>query len=403
MIPLNPQVPYVFPEPRALEESSAYEHQPPFFEQASEAKAVFGVTSALTAKGVEVLNSWLKRNPDLKARLILVVYPACATHQADLSRLLDIVTRNSERVSVRIRPLERVTDRGANALCFLDQRSDAATIVAGPSEDLGLVSRQDGHANFVFRADPALVESFRRYFDWMWGNSRDITVKGLINIPDLIIPEGTEEASRLWRAYVGSFGSAVLCGDPATGITSIDPEIGDIKIRSEDGREITPPTEEIGLPKLDQLAERIARLYAKGALVSIDKLSRVPPLDSPLDPSAFGDTTELHRGNVVRKVSMRVSVIDEKTLKEIEKRRQGMRNLLTKFTFGPRGQHALDAKCGAQTVRVGIKAHQRGGTEAHRRSAERRRGRIHRWQTQCSDRRHQRDVYRTRQTRTSDE
>jgi hypothetical protein len=30
---------------------------------------------------------------------------------------------------------------------------------------------------------------------------------------------------------------------------------------------------------------------------------------------------------------MRVSLIDEKTLKEIDKRRQGLRRLLTKFTF----------------------------------------------------------------------
>jgi hypothetical protein len=37
--------------------------------------------------------------------------------------------------------------------------------------------------------------------------------------------------------------------------------------------------------------------------------------------------------NVTRKVSMRVSIIDEKTLKEIDKRRQGLRILLTKFTF----------------------------------------------------------------------
>jgi hypothetical protein len=50
--------------------------------------------------------------------------------------------------------------------------------------------------------------------------------------------------------------------------------------------------------------------------------------------SLFGDTSEIHKGNVTRKVSMRVSIIDEKTLKEIDKRRQGLRILLTKFTFG---------------------------------------------------------------------
>ena len=117
-------------------------------------------------------------------------------------------------------------------------------------------------------------------------------------------------------------------------VAHVDPVTGDIKVHSEDGREVTPPTEELGLAKLDQLAEQMARLYDKGALVSIDKLSRIPPLDAPLNPSLFGDTSELHKGNVTRKVIMRVSIIDEKTLKEIDKRRQGLRTLLTKFTFG---------------------------------------------------------------------
>ena len=82
------------------------------------------------------------------------------------------------------------------------------------------------------------------------------------------------------------------------------------------------------------MADRIARLYAKGLLVSVDKLTRIPPLDAPLDPSIFGDPAEMQRGNVTRKVSMRVSAIDEKTLKDIDRRRQGLRTLLAKFTFG---------------------------------------------------------------------
>ena len=49
----------------------------------------------------------------------------------------------------------------------------------------------------------------------------------------------------------------------------------EIKICSEDGQAVAPPTEELGLPKLDQLAEQMARLYEKGALVSIDKLGRI--------------------------------------------------------------------------------------------------------------------------------
>lgn len=333
MIPLNPQVPYVFPEPRALEEIGGYEHQPPFSQLALEAKAVFGITSALTAKGVDALNSWLERNPNLSARLILLVYPACATRQADLSRLLDVVTRTSDRVSVRIRLLERVTDRGANALCFVDQRSDAA-IVAGPSEDLGLELPTDGCVNFVFRAVPTLVESFRRYFDWLWENSLDITAQVAVRIPELILPEGTEEAAQIWQDYMSACSDVVPLKGTLGAVAHIEPDTGEITIMSEDGKEVITPTEEIGIPKLDPLAERIARLYEKGHLVSIDKLTRIPPLDAPLDPSLFGDVPEFHKGNITRKVSMRVSIIDESTLKEIENRRHGLRTLLTKFTFG---------------------------------------------------------------------
>jgi len=88
------------------------------------------------------------------------------------------------------------------------------------------------------------------------------------------------------------------------------------------------------MKKLDHLAEFVARIYEKGSLVSTNKLSRIPPLDAPLDPRLFGDVSEIHQGAVTRKINMRVSLIDQKTLKDIEKRRQGLRTILAKFTFG---------------------------------------------------------------------
>jgi hypothetical protein len=153
-------------------------------------------------------------------------------------------------------------------------------------------------------------------------------------IPDLVLPDGAEEAARQWRTYIENCTNAELPKDMRNLVAHVDPVTGDIKISSEDGQEVAPPTEELGLAKLDHLAEQMARLYDKGALVSIDKLSRIPPLDAPLNPRLFGDASEIHKGNVTRKVRMRVSIIDEKTLKEIDKRRQGLRILLTKFTFG---------------------------------------------------------------------
>jgi len=331
---LRPQPPFVWPEPRAIEKMATYEHRPPFGELALESHSLFGIVSALTTPGVDTIGAWLEQSPGLRASLIVTLYPTCATRQADLARLLELVGRTSDRLSVHLRPLERITDRATNALCFLTPASEAVHVVTGPSEDLGLEARHDGHINFVFRADPALVEAFRRYFDWLWVNSRAITAKGLTLIPQLVLPEGTEEGAALWRAYVNECVGSPPLEDAEQTIAHIDPLTGDVTITSEDGNEVTSPTEALGLAKLDQLAEQVARIYSKGAMVSIDKLSRIPPLDAPLNPSLFGDVSELRKGNVTRTVNMRVSVIDKTTLKDIDKRRQGVRRLLTTFSFG---------------------------------------------------------------------
>ena len=165
--------------------------------------SLFGIVSALTERGLDVLECWLKGNPDLKICLVVTVYPACPTRQADLLRLLEAVKRLGDKLSVYIRPLERITDRGTNALCFLRTPDiDVAHIVTGPSEDLGLDLQQKGQINFAFRADPALTEAFKRYFDWLWANSRDITANGVALIPDLVLPDGAEEAARQWQAYI---------------------------------------------------------------------------------------------------------------------------------------------------------------------------------------------------------
>jgi hypothetical protein len=178
MIPLKPQPSFVSPEPRAIEKICTYEYQPPFGELALSSHSLFGIVSAITERGVDVLESWLKSNPDLKVCLVVMVYPACATRQADLFRLLQTVERLGDKLSVYIRPLERITDRATSALCFLTQDSDVVHIVTGPSEDLGLDTRQKGQINFAFRADPALTEAFKRYFDWLWVSSREITAGG---------------------------------------------------------------------------------------------------------------------------------------------------------------------------------------------------------------------------------
>lgn len=331
---LRPEPPFLWPEPRILDQICSYEQDPPFEAVARASDSVFGIVSSLSGGGIDLLKSWLKDKNEFQARLIIAVYPACLTHQDDLTRLLGVTERYPKQLTARIRPYRSASDRPTNTLCFLEQRSGVVYMVTGQMENLGFDPWPEGKLGFVFRADATLVESFSRYFNWLWANSQDLSARGVTQIPNLVIPEGSAEAAQRWGEYFNTCLKSPSDGEMPGKDIQINLETGGVDGVSVDGRATPLITDEIGIPRLDSLAESIARLYEKGSLVSIDKLSRIPPLDAPLDPSWFGDASEIQRGNVTRRVSMRISIIDEKTLKEIDKRRQALRVLLNRFTFG---------------------------------------------------------------------
>ena len=280
------------------------------------------------------MQRWLEHSADLRMSLVLQVYPTSSTRQTDLERLCQAVNDTAPRHRVHLLPLQRVSERGPNALCLVDADSESLHLALGSDENLGLDHKSSHRLNVVFRADPSLVNGFRRNFDYWWAKSGDITSPGAIVIPELVLPEGSEEAARYWREYADRCLTRVAADAASAATVRVDEVSGEVVLVSSTEEPIPSPTEALGLSKPDALADCVARLYAKGLLVSVDKLTRIPPLDAPLDPGIFGDPSEMQRGNVTRKVSMRVSVIDEKTLKDIDRRRQGLRTLLTKFTFG---------------------------------------------------------------------
>lgn len=331
---LDVQPPFIWPEPRTLEALAEYDHIPPFTQLVMESHSLFGIVTSITTKGVHVLADWLNYNVRLKIYLITAVYPACTTRQEDISQLLNLMRDMPERLVARLYPLENVTERITNSLCFLSPDSNIVHIATGSSENLGQNSdNRPGQMNFIFQADAVLVQNFKCYFDWLWTKSADLTQTGVARIPHLVLPEGTERGTLLWQKFVDDCNGSNESAKVEQIAAHVDPDTGNIKPVDAGNQEVTPPTEMLGLRELDPLATKIAQLYKKGSQVSIDKLSRIPPLDAPLSPSLFGDVADFQVRNIKRKVSMRVSVIDEKTLKEIDRQRKAVRPLLNKFTF----------------------------------------------------------------------
>jgi hypothetical protein len=152
-------------------------------------------------------------------------------------------------------------------------------------------------------------------------------------MPELALAPGSAEAALTWRAYQESLRSAKLVETALP----IDSESHDTTASGDDVDSGTidsqSPTARINVPKRDGLAIFVASIYDKGSLVTLNKHSRIPPLDAPIDPRLFGQVTEIRSGGVTRKVNMRISAISEDTLKQIDACRKSIAGLLAKFSF----------------------------------------------------------------------
>jgi hypothetical protein len=166
--------------------------------------------------------------------------------------------------------------------------------------------------------------------------SGDVLKPSATYIPELVLPSGSEEAAIAWEAYRSELRDTDNdCGGTGGDVqAALEPGETNPEPPEPEGEITESPTVRLGIKKLDPLAELVAGLYAKGSLVTINKRSKIPPLDAPLEPGLFGDRSEMRRGSVTRKVSMRISVIDEATLRDIDSCKKAVWTLLTRFSFG---------------------------------------------------------------------
>ena len=107
----TPEVPFTWPSSQQFDGPSIDGQSLPFAQLIDTARWLFGIVPALTACGVHALEEWLGNNLDLRMKIVVVVYPACATSQADLDHLRTVVLSHPDRFSARILALEQVTDR----------------------------------------------------------------------------------------------------------------------------------------------------------------------------------------------------------------------------------------------------------------------------------------------------
>lgn len=95
-------LPCAWPDAKAAWDRETFPGSAPFQPLAELATGMFGVVTDLTETGIGWLLRVLSRRPELKCRLVVAVYPACATQQDDLAALLEYQRASSGQVEFRV-------------------------------------------------------------------------------------------------------------------------------------------------------------------------------------------------------------------------------------------------------------------------------------------------------------
>ncbi len=316
----NSSYPPLWPDASVLSGSTSLKSKiPPWGQLVGSARSVSGVLPAVSGTGVTLLEDWVAKYPTLKLRLVIPVYPTCATVQRDLVRLLDLQTRTSERVSFSLLPLRDVTDRVSLLLCFVPADGDAPMLLCGASESPRATEDTSFGPVLALVADSEHCRAFLAYLSALSAQSLPLGAPGVVNIPELELPKGPSAGAAMWSQYRGL---AVLgfTQDETGGAAELEQQAQSL-------------ANELGVPVIDAVSRALSDLYKKGSVTSIDKASRMPPLDAPINPEWFSLSSTTYAGALQAKLNMRVSPFDEHDLRRVEKVRSSLRETLTRFTY----------------------------------------------------------------------
>jgi hypothetical protein len=247
------------------------------------------------------------------------------------SRSQPSVTAGTAPVEFRLLPADQVVESPPNALCVVDP-DDRVCLATGSAFNFGLGAGPFAGFNVVLAAEPMLGDAWRQWFEWMWWAAVPMAHE-TISIPHLVPARGTTEAADTWQAYLTRCRQTRAGGEGLGDVkVTVDPDSGEVTATGPAGAHPSP-ADTIGLPKADPLVERIARIYERGSLATIDKSTRVPPLVVPIKAEVFGTPGQRQVGVGARRTEYRFKILQDKDSQELERIRRSAGELLTRLSF----------------------------------------------------------------------
>jgi len=323
-IPIKP--PFLWPDTRYLAQIADYPEMPPMAEVIREADLISGVLIDVGNGTLEWLNGLLEHRTDRRIRLIIVISPACPTRESHLRSLLALKEShkgNSARpLDVRVLALPihygedcRHATLPPTTIQAHNTKSGESWTCIGSVGDAGHGPIFPGSLNFVFRAEPALRNAWRKWFGYLQAIAAPLS-DDTCRIPHLVPPQGSEEAALAWAKFMED---CAQVGDENAATPTVDPETGEVTADAEGN---PPEAWDGGDTALDAMAEKFQEIYAAGSLVSVNELTRIKPLEIPVKAALLGQSSVKTVGTLTQKQSFSLKIFDEHICKEIDKCRK---------------------------------------------------------------------------------
>lgn len=322
----------VIPDTRVLDGSRRYAAPTALRDVFDKATHVRGLLSGLDHRGVEWLRHTAKQQTLQACHLVLGLYPGCPTWDDVLLDAFEIQEQAAGRMQFRVRARRDGLDRPGNLL-WVSRGSEPSVLVVGNLGNGLITTRWDAtDANLVLPLTDVGEQTLINWFDLLHANSRQLT-RDTVKAPKLRLPDGTEEGARLWRDYLAKL-AAAEAEQPAP---VVNPETGAVDHPTD-----PPPSKRVinvaGVarpifPQPDPVLLAVQAAMARGSLVSLDRVDRIPPLDMPIRPEMLGEIGTRRVGGASRRVAYRVSLFDERTQKQLNNRHADASTRLSAFSL----------------------------------------------------------------------
>jgi hypothetical protein len=292
----------------------------------------FAATSALDNSGVDAIEEWLKTPGAKSAKLIVLVYGACATTKQVLDRLLLIATASNGKLDCALLTTGHYhTDANGTAVFLKTPGRRAAQLWTSNTSNFDRIVAPNGCLNVLIDAEPSLGTRWMTWFARLWERSAPLT-RMTADIPALLPPQGNEEGFRRWEAYQGMCGELEITPEPST-----EEEQAAAEARVEERAKELCAEMKVAPP--DPVSERVCELYKQGVLVTIDKSGVVPPLHIPVKAKWLGVESERQFGRGRRKVDFKLQLFEEEAARKIDSLRKSLPQLLDWYSFRLADEH----------------------------------------------------------------